>query len=110
MSLERIIEEFLGKKDADDIAAVSLRMEHQKYKLSKKLPKQFFLSVVNLAIIQQFQVYALTCQLLDAEEDEKTHKEILESFEEEAIGCLKTNIKQMADDIAELKKPKEKDE
>lgn len=111
MNLEKILEEILGKKDKDrdDIGSVSCRIENQKQYIATKLPKTFYLNIVNLAIIEEYQIYALTCRLLDAKKDGKTHKELLELFIEEAIGCLKRNIKQLAEDIADFQKEKSED-
>jgi hypothetical protein len=115
MSLEKIMAEPLNRREdsndigqvskKNDIGQVSKKIENQKFVLANKIKTRgFYLNVVNFAMIQEYQIYALVLQLLDRKEDEKTIKEILDDFTESAIGTLKINIKELADDVVKLQK------
>jgi len=85
-NLEKVIEmlsKAADKSDCDDIAALSIKKEHQKFVLANSINcKKLYLHILNMALMQEHNLYAFSGGILtEAFTVKEGVKQMKESFD-----------------------------
>jgi UDP-N-acetylmuramate-alanine ligase len=81
----------------DNIAECSIRLEHMKYGLAQKLSRSLLLTLTNVALISQCNIYAAAGQMADGDTDKE---KIMEQMREANESMLE-GLSNFLDDIKE---------